>query len=115
MAEYQNIFTQVQVRAAPEMGMIEDVDLSNRTKGASFSTLMGWFGNAQLGPVYLGTMGVISIFAGLTWFFIVGGWYWYQAGFNPAVFLRDCSGSAWSRRPRNMAWALRRWVRAGCG
>jgi photosynthetic reaction center M subunit len=89
MAEYQNIFTQVQVRAAPEMGMIEDVDLSNRTKSAGFSSLMGWFGNAQLGPVYLGTMGVISIFSGLTWFFIVGGWYWYQAGLNPAVFLRD--------------------------
>jgi photosynthetic reaction center M subunit len=71
------------------MGMIEDVDLSNRTKSAGFSSLMGWFGNAQLGPVYLGTMGVISIFSGLTWFFIVGGWYWYQAGLNPAVFLRD--------------------------
>ncbi len=89
MAEYQNIFTQVQVRAAPEMGLIEDVDLSNRTKGAGFSSLMGWLGNAQLGPVYLGTMGVISLFSGLTWFFIVGGWYWYQAGFNPAVFMRD--------------------------
>jgi len=55
MAEYQNIFTQVQVQAAPEMGMVEGVELSNRTKGASFSTLAGWFGNAQLGPVYLGT------------------------------------------------------------
>jgi photosynthetic reaction center M subunit len=89
MAEYQNIFTQVQVSGHAEMGMVEDVDLSNRSKGATFSTLAGWFGNAQLGPVYLGTMGVISIFSGLTWFFIVGGWYWYQAGLNPAVFLRD--------------------------
>ena len=26
MAEYQNIFTQVQVRGVPEMGMVEDVD-----------------------------------------------------------------------------------------
>jgi photosynthetic reaction center M subunit len=89
MAEYQNIFNQVQVSGHAEMGMVEEVDLSNRTKGASFSALAGWFGNAQLGPVYLGTMGVISIFSGLTWFFIVGGWYWYQAGLNPAVFLRD--------------------------
>ena len=39
MAEYQNIFTQVQVRAAPEMGMVEGVELSNRTKGAGFSSL----------------------------------------------------------------------------
>ena len=35
MAEYQNIFTQVQVRAAPEMGMVENVDLGNRSKSAS--------------------------------------------------------------------------------
>jgi photosynthetic reaction center M subunit len=89
MAEYQNIFTQVQVRGQPEMGMTEDVELSNRTKGASFSSLAGWFGNAQLGPVYLGTMGVISLASGLAWFVTVGVWYWYQAGFNPAVFLRD--------------------------
>ncbi|MEY4983225.1 MAG: hypothetical protein RIR62_1491 [Pseudomonadota bacterium] len=89
MAEYQNIFTQVQVQAAPEMGMVEGVELSNRTKGASFSTLAGWFGNAQLGPVYLGTMGVISLMSGAVWFMLCGAWFWYQAGFNPAVFLRD--------------------------
>ena len=89
MAEYQNIFTQVQVRAAPEMGMVESVELSNRGKGASFSNLAGWFGNAQLGPVYLGTMGVISLMSGAVWFMLCGAWFWYQAGFNPAVFLRD--------------------------
>jgi photosynthetic reaction center M subunit len=89
MAEYQNIFTQVQVRAAPEMGLTEGVELSNRTRGATFSTLAGWLGNAQLGPVYLGTMGVISLASGLAWFVTVGVWYWYQAGFNPAVFARD--------------------------
>jgi photosynthetic reaction center M subunit len=89
MAEYQNIFTQVQVTAAPEMGMVEGVDLSNRGKGASFSTLLGWFGNAQLGPIYLGAFGVISLATGLVWFTMVGAWFWDQAGYNPAVFLRD--------------------------
>jgi photosynthetic reaction center M subunit len=90
MAEYQNIFTQVQVRAAPEMGMpAEDIELGERGKSARFSTLLGWFGNAQLGPIYLGTWGSISLATGLIWFTMVGGWYWYQAGFNPAVFLRD--------------------------
>ncbi len=89
MAEYQNIFTQVQVRAAPEMGLTEGVELSNRTKGARFSNLAGWLGNAQLGPIYLGTMGVISLVAGAAWFFTVGMWFWHQAGYNPAVFLRD--------------------------
>lgn len=89
MAEYQNIFTQVQVRAAPEMGLVEGVELENRTKGASFSNLAGWLGNAQLGPVYLGTMGVISLATGTIWFVMVGLWFWDQAGYNPAVFLRD--------------------------
>jgi photosynthetic reaction center M subunit len=89
MAEYQNIFTQVQVRGAPEMGMTGDVDLGNRSRGASFSNLAGWLGNAQVGPFYLGAMGTISLMSGLIWFTMVGGWYWYQAGFNPAVFLRD--------------------------
>jgi photosynthetic reaction center M subunit len=89
MAEYQNIFTQVQVRAAPEMGLVEGVELENRTKSAGFSTLLGWFGNAQLGPIYLGTLGVISLATGITWFVMVGLWFWDQAGYNPAVFMRD--------------------------
>jgi photosynthetic reaction center M subunit len=89
MAEYQNIFTQVQVRGAPEMGMVENVDLGSRTKSAGFSNTLGWFGNAQLGPVYLGNMGVISLATGATWFVMVGMWFWHQAGYNPAVFLRD--------------------------
>ncbi len=89
MAEYQNIFTQVQIAGTPEMGMVERVDMANRSEGASFSTLAGWFGNAQLGPIYLGAMGVISLAAGATWFFMVGAWFWHQAGYNPAVFLRD--------------------------
>ena len=89
MAEYQNIFTQVQVRGHAEMGLAEGVDLHNRTKSASFSNLAGWLGNAQLGPVYLGTMGVISLMSGAVWFMLCGAWFWYQAGFNPAVFLRD--------------------------
>jgi len=89
MAEYQNIFTQVQVRAAPEMGMVEGVEMENRTKSASFSNLLGWFGNAQLGPIYLGAMGTLSLVAGTIWFVMVGLWFWDQAGYNPAVFLRD--------------------------
>ncbi|NBR89590.1 MAG: photosynthetic reaction center subunit M [Rhodobacteraceae bacterium] len=89
MAEYQNIFTQVQVRTSPEMGLTERVEIENRTKGASFSSLAGWLGNAQLGPVYLGTMGVISLATGLAWFLMVGMWFWGQAGYNPAVFARD--------------------------
>ncbi len=105
MAEYQNIFTQVQVRGTPEMGMLEGVDLANRGNGASFSNLAGWLGNAQLGPIYLGTMGVISLAAGATWFVMVGLWFWDQAGYNPAVFLRDLFW--FSLDPPAPEWGLR--------
>lgn len=105
MAEYQNIFTQVQVRAAPEMGMVENVELGNRTTSAGFSNLLGWFGNAQLGPIYLGTFGVISLVCGAIWFMIIGGWYWHVAGYNPAVFLRDLFWM--SLEPPAPEWGLR--------
>ena len=105
MAEYQNFFTQVQVSAAPEMGMVEDVDTGNRTKGAGFSTLLGWFGNAQLGPIYLGTFGVISLACGAIWFMIVGLWFWHLAGYNPAVFVRDLLWMA--LEPPAPEWGLR--------
>ncbi|MEL7281574.1 MAG: photosynthetic reaction center subunit M [Pseudomonadota bacterium] len=89
MAEYFNIFTQTQIDGPAEMGMVEDVDLRERTQGTGFNRLIGWFGNAQLGPFYLGGLGVASIGCGLIWFVIVGLSYWDQAGYNPAVFVRD--------------------------
>ena len=90
MAEYQNIFTQVQVQGPPEMGITEGADLARDRFGrGSFSSLFGWFGNAQLGPVYLGGWGLVSLMAGTIWFVMVGMSFWAQAGYNPAVFLRD--------------------------
>ena len=105
MAEYQNIFTQFQVAGPPEMGLAEDVEVGNRTKGASFSTLLGWFGNAQLGPIYLGTFGVISLACGAIWFMIIGLWFWHLAGYNPAVFVRDLFWMA--LEPPAPEWGLR--------
>ncbi|CTQ48067.1 photosynthetic reaction center subunit M [Jannaschia donghaensis] len=90
MLEYQNIFTQVQVQGPPEMGMVEGVDAEReRSKGASFSKLAGVIGNAQLGPIYLGPYGVLSLVTGTTWFVMVGFSFWQQVNFNPALFLRD--------------------------
>ena len=105
MADYQNIFTQVQVRAAPEMGMVENVELRDRTSGAGFSTLAGWLGNAQLGPVYLGSFGVVCLATGLVWFMLVGASFWQQAGYNPAVFVRDFFWMA--LEPPAPEWGLR--------
>ena len=88
--EYQNIFTQVQVQGPPEMGVDPEGKLDReRTNGARFNTLAGLFGNAQLGPIYLGPFGVVSMATGFAWFFIVGMNFWAQAGYSPGVFFRD--------------------------
>ncbi len=90
MAEYQNIFSQVQVQGPVEVGMDTDANLSqNRFGKGSFSPLLGLFGNAQLGPIYLGTFGVISVATGAIWFMMVGASFWAQVDYNPALFLRE--------------------------
>ena len=90
MAEYQNIFTQVQVQGPPEMGMDPTGTLDReRTNGAGFSKLLGLFGNAQLGPVYLGPFGLVSVATGFIWFFIIGMNFWAQVDYSPALFLRE--------------------------
>jgi photosynthetic reaction center M subunit len=89
--EYQNIFTQVQVQGEPEMGMDmgENILGGERTKSASFSTLIGWFGNAQLGPIYLGWAGLISLATGLAWFNIVGFNMLAQVDWSIPQFIRQ--------------------------
>jgi photosynthetic reaction center M subunit len=89
MIEYQNIFTQVQVQGPAEAGLAEGVATDERVWGSRFSKLLGWIGNAQLGPIYLGGWGLLSIGTGLIWLFSVGMWYLYQSGWNYGRMLRD--------------------------
>ncbi|WP_370398881.1 photosynthetic reaction center subunit M [Sulfitobacter sp. JB4-11] len=90
MAEYQNIFTQVQVAGPPEMGVDPDGRIAReRTNNARISPLLGWFGNAQLGPIYLGPFGLVSLATGFAWFFIVGMNFWWQVDYSPALFFRE--------------------------
>jgi photosynthetic reaction center M subunit len=90
MAEYQNIFTQIQVQGPAEMGIYADADTGReRTKGTSFSTLFGTFGNAQLGPVHLGSFGLLAVVSFAAWFFIIGMNFWAQVDYSPALFARE--------------------------
>ena len=89
MAEYQNIFTQVQVQGPPEMGMVEDADLRERGKSASFSRFFGWFGNAQLGPYYVGWTTLVAFGTGAAWLFIVGFNMLSQVGWSIPQFIRQ--------------------------
>ncbi|MGR3434937.1 MAG: photosynthetic reaction center subunit M [Shimia sp.] len=89
-AENQNLVTKVQVRGEPEWGMDNEHNLIEERAGSpGFSTLFGWFGNAQLGPIYLGAYGVVSLATGFAWFFIVGMSFWAQVDYSPGLFFRE--------------------------
>ncbi len=89
MASYQNIFTQVQLRGAPEMGPLLGAGNAPRTGKGSFSYWMGKLGNAQIGPIYLGTIGVLSLVCGFIAFEIIGLNMWASVGWNPIQFARQ--------------------------
>ena len=90
MGEYKNIFNQVQVQGPIEWGVDNDRNMSSeRTEHARFNTWLGWFGNAQLGPIYLGTWGLVSLITGLAWFLIVGFSMLASVDFNLAIFVRE--------------------------
>jgi len=85
---YQNIFTQVQLSGPPEMGPpARDSD----PRGTS-TTQNYWLGkvlNAQLGPIYLGPLGVASLICGFLAFEIIGLNMWASVGWDPIQFVRQ--------------------------
>jgi photosynthetic reaction center M subunit len=90
MAEYYNIFTQVQVHGSADTGMPTTVDLPGERVGKPrFSSLLGWLGDAQIGPIWLGWFGIISLATGFMWFFIVGLNMLAQVGWSIPEFLRQ--------------------------
>ena len=89
MTEYTNIFTQVQVRGPLEAGLGGNRLISERSRGMSFNRLLGWIGNAQLGPIHLGFYGVLSIVFGTLWFNIIGFNMLMMVDWNIAEFIRQ--------------------------
>ena len=72
MATYQNIFTQVQLRGEPEAGIALPRGSEPRIGRGSFNHWLGIIGHAQIGPVYLGWSGLLSLVLGLIAFEIIG-------------------------------------------
>ncbi len=65
MAEYQNIFTRVQVRGPIYIGPPLVNTSYPRSKKAFYSHIAGLLGDAQIGPIYLGVTGVASLICSL--------------------------------------------------
>ena len=72
MATYQNIFTQVQLRGEPEAGIDLPEGSEPRIGAGTFNHWLGLIGHAQIGPVYLGWTGVLSLILGFVAIEIIG-------------------------------------------
>jgi len=89
MADYQNLFTRVQVRMAPDPGVPVAPGTWTRSGRGRFSHLLGIIGDAQVGPVYLGTAGLVSLVFGFVAFEIIGLNMWASVGWDPVEFVRQ--------------------------
>ena len=90
MAAYQNIFTQVQVQGPTEWGLDDDNSLMEEHIVTPFhSRLVGWIGNAQIGPIYLGWTGMVSVATFIVCLNIIGINMLAQVNWSIPEFLRQ--------------------------
>ena len=89
MAEYQNLFTRVQVLAPIYAGTPLSGGVWRRQGRGSFSHFLGRMGDAQIGPIYLGTLGVMSLLCGFIAFEIVGLNMLASVNWSPIQLLRQ--------------------------
>ncbi|TCT04946.1 photosynthetic reaction center M subunit [Tepidamorphus gemmatus] len=89
MSEYQNIFTRVQVRGPLYAGTPLERGTMGREKGSGFVHLLGRFGDAQIGPIYLGWTGIASVFCGFVAIEIIGLNMWASVNWDPIQFIRQ--------------------------
>jgi photosynthetic reaction center M subunit len=90
MAQYQNIFTQVQVEGPSHHGVPLGPGNSPRTGDKPWvSHLLGRFGNAQIGPIYLGGLGLASLITGILSINIMGLNMLASVNWDPIQFIRQ--------------------------
>ncbi len=89
MPRYQNIFTRIQVQGHPEPGVPMRTPIWPRFGQPSYAHLLGRFGEAQIGPFYLGTLGIASLACGLFAIFIMGMNMLASVNWSPIQFVRQ--------------------------
>jgi photosynthetic reaction center M subunit len=102
MADYQNVFTRVQVRTIPDPGIALPAGSWPRQGTGRFSYWLGRIGDAQIGPVYLGVSGVMSLIFGFLAFEIIGLNMWASVGWDPVEFVRQLPWLALEPPPPEM-------------
>ena len=89
MAEYQNIFTRVQVRGPTHIGVALPRGSWTRSGKPGFSRFLGMIGDAQIGPIYLGFTGIASLMCGFIAIEIIGLNMWASVNWSPIQFIRQ--------------------------
>ncbi len=90
MVEYQNLFTAVQASGPAEAGVPLPPGNSPRTgKEPMHVHLIGRFGNAQIGPIYLGGLGLASLILGTLSINIMGFNMLAQVNWDVVQFVRQ--------------------------
>ena len=87
--EYQNIFTRVQAVAPPYPGIPLARGTKEREGPPTHFHLLGRFGDAQLGPIYLGWFGLASLICGFLAFEIIGLNMLASVNWNPIQLIRQ--------------------------
>ncbi len=87
--QYQNIFTTVQAVGPVHHGVELGHGNSPRSGEPKIYHLLGRIGNAQLGPIYLGGLGLASLMCGLAAFVIIGMNMLASVNWNPIQFVRQ--------------------------
>ena len=89
MATYQNIFNRIQVHGKPDEGVPLEPGIWGRYIKPFFSYRLGQVGEAQVGPTYLGTTGLLSLICGLIAFEIIGLNMWASVDWSLKEFGRQ--------------------------
>jgi photosynthetic reaction center M subunit len=87
--QYQNLFTRVQAVGPTHDGVELGHQNSARDIKPFLVHLFGRLGNAQIGPFYLGTLGLISIVTGTLSINIMGFYMLASVGWDPIEFIRQ--------------------------
>lgn len=90
MPEYQNLFTALQAVGPAQMGVPLPSRDSPRTGKKPWSFhLLGRIGNAQIGPIYLGSLGLASIILGTISFVVIGLNMLASVNWDPVEFVKQ--------------------------
>ncbi len=89
MAEYQNLFTRVQVRGPMHGGIPLPRDSWPRALKPFASRLFGLIGEFQVGPIVLGWTGLASLLCGFIAIEIIGLNMWASVNWDPIQFIRQ--------------------------